>query len=70
MRATLVFVACSQMRLPTLCISADIDRSGSISVKELTKVFTTLLPKATDQSIIKSIVDDIMTAAGQNGSRA
>lgn len=46
----------------------DTDRSGSVSVKELTKIFTTLLPKATDQSIIKSIVDDIMTAAGTSES--
>jgi len=64
--ARLVTPACSFDNPDTFFDLLDLDHSGSVSVKELMALFTALVPKGTDQAIIKSIVDDIMVAAGDS----
>jgi hypothetical protein len=63
-------IACSFDNPDTFFDLLDLDHSGSVSVKELMALFTALVPKGTDQAIIKSIVDDIMAVGDSSGACA
>ena len=46
----------------------DADKSGTVTLAELSKLFTSLLPPGTEPSMIKSIAEEIIASGDQSGT--
>lgn len=46
----------------------DADKSGTVTLAELSKLFTSLLPPGTEATMIKSIAEEIIASGDQSGT--
>ena len=46
----------------------DADKSGTVTLAEMSKLFTSLLPPGTETSMIKSMSEEIISTGDQSGT--